>query len=92
MGLIFPLSGSAFLQEILQIGREQTRYCYCSNCYTAAQFGFSEELSDTENPRKKLSCKPHLINTLIKEGQAGIFITDKRALLYETAEHLSLCH
>lgn len=40
----------------------------------------------------KISCKPHLINTLIKEGQAGIFITDKGALFYETTEHLSLGH
>lgn len=40
----------------------------------------------------KISRKPHLINTLVKERQAGIFITDKRALLYEAAEHLSLDH
>lgn len=40
----------------------------------------------------KMSCKPHLINTLIKESQAGVFVTDKRALLYEPAEHLSLDH
>ena len=40
----------------------------------------------------KISCKPHLINTFIKESQAGVFITDKGALLYETAEHLSLGH
>ena len=39
-----------------------------------------------------ISCKPHLINTLIKESQASIFITDKGALLYETAEHLGLGH
>lgn len=38
------------------------------------------------------SHKPHLINTLIEEGKAGIFIADKRALLYEAAEHLSLDH
>lgn len=40
----------------------------------------------------KISWKPYLINTLIKESQAGIFITDKGALLYETAEHLGLGH
>lgn len=40
----------------------------------------------------KISCKPHLINTLIEEGQARVFIADKRALLYEAAEHLSLDH
>lgn len=40
----------------------------------------------------KISCKPHLINTLIKESQAGIFIADKRAFLDEAAEHLSLHH
>lgn len=40
----------------------------------------------------RISCKPHLINTLIEEGQAGVFIADKRALLYEAAEHLSLDH
>lgn len=40
----------------------------------------------------RISCKPHLINTLIKERQAGVFITDKRALLYEAAEHLGLDH
>lgn len=38
------------------------------------------------------SRKPHLLNTLVEEGQAGIFIADKRALLYEAAEHLSLDH
>lgn len=40
----------------------------------------------------KISCKPHLINTLIKESQAGVFIADKRALLDEAAEHLGLDH
>lgn len=40
----------------------------------------------------KTSCKPHLINTLIKESQARVLVTDKGALLYETAEHLSLGH
>lgn len=40
----------------------------------------------------KISWKPHLINTLIEEGQAGVFIANKRALLYEADEHLSLDH
>lgn len=40
----------------------------------------------------KISCKPHLLNTLIKESQAGVFIADKRALLDEAAEHLGLDH
>lgn len=40
----------------------------------------------------KMSCKSHLINTLVKESQARVFVTDKGALLYETAEHLSLGH
>lgn len=39
-----------------------------------------------------ISCKPHLINTLVKESQAGVFIAYKRALLYEPTEHLSLDH
>lgn len=51
-------------------------------------------VSDTQKRKSiiKISCKPHLINTLIKESQAGVFVTDKRALLYEPAEHLSLDH
>lgn len=40
----------------------------------------------------KISCEPHLINTLIKESQAGIFIAHERALFYEAAEHLSFGH
>lgn len=36
--------------------------------------------------------RPHLIDTLIKESQASVFVTDEGALLYETAEHLSLHH
>ena len=39
-----------------------------------------------------MSCEPHLINALVKESQAGVLITDEGALLYETAEHLSLDH
>lgn len=39
-----------------------------------------------------ISCKPHLINAVIKESQASIFITDKGAFLYEADEHLSLGH
>lgn len=39
-----------------------------------------------------MSGKSHLINTLIKESQAGVFIADKGALLDETDEHLSLRH
>lgn len=49
-------------------------------------------LTNAHKSMIKISRKPHLINTLIKEGQAGIFITDKRALLDEAAEHLSLDH
>lgn len=40
----------------------------------------------------KISGEPHLVNTLIKESQAGILIADERALLDEAAEHLSLDH
>lgn len=53
-------------------------------------------VSDKTDTKKKSmitsSRKPHLINTLIEEGQTGVFIADKRALLYEAAEHLSLDH
>lgn len=54
-------------------------------------------VSDKTDTKKKKSmitssCKPHLINTLIEESQAGVFIADKRALLYEAAEHLGLDH
>lgn len=34
----------------------------------------------------------YLINTVIKECQAGILITDKRALFDESDEHLCLGH
>lgn len=40
----------------------------------------------------QISCKSHLINTLIKESQAGVFIADEWALFYETAEHLRFGH
>lgn len=44
------------------------------------------------NPQNQFSYNPHLINTFVKESKAGIFVTDKGALLYEPAEHLSLGH
>lgn len=60
-----------------------TKLCYGITCsYTAQRCSTCEETL----------CKAHLINTLIKESQAGVLITDKGALLYETAEHLSLGH
>lgn len=40
----------------------------------------------------RISGEPHLVDALIKERQAGILIADKRALLDEAAEHLSLDH
>lgn len=40
----------------------------------------------------EISGKPHLVNTLVKERQAGVLIADERTLLDEAAEHLSLDH
>lgn len=34
----------------------------------------------------------YLVNAVVKESEACVFIADKRALLDETDEHLSLCH
>lgn len=45
-----------------------------------------------KKPMVKISGEPHLVNTLIKESQAGVLIADERALLDEAAEHLSLDH
>ena len=38
------------------------------------------------------STVPHLIHTLVEEGQAGVLIADKGALLYEADEQLGLGH
>lgn len=91
MWLIFPLNASA----CLFCKRADARLNIITGAFVPTQQNDAVLLMNRLRHRKsilKINCKPHLINTLIKEGQAGVFIADKRALLYEAAEHLSLGH
>jgi len=58
----------------------------------ALVFYTAQGCSTSEESIVNIICKAHLINAIIKECQAGVFITDEGALLDEAAEHLSLGH
>lgn len=73
----------------------QIQYCCCCILFLYPSQQSNAVVSDkTDTKQSTITSgrKPHLIHTLIKERQAGIFIADERALLYEAAEHLSLDH
>lgn len=77
----------------------QIQYCCCCIfsffIYPSQQSNaVVSDKTDTHTQKSMITSSrgPHLINTLIEEGQAGVFVADKRALLYEAAEHLSLDH
>lgn len=36
--------------------------------------------------------KAHFVHAVVEEGQAGVFVTDERALLDKADEHLGFCH
>lgn len=60
------------------MGVVRIQYCYCSSFFYPSQQG-NAAVSNTHSQISmiKISCKPHLINTLIEERQAGVFIADK---------------
>lgn len=91
MWLIFPLNASAFFS----CKPVEARLNIVIAAFVPIRQSDGAPLTNCLWHRKsitKISCEPHLINTLIKESQAGVFIADKGALLYEPAEHLSLGH